>query len=138
MYFCKCTSDRLYDFSNVTVCDHSWGAVEEYDAVCAKSEVRVRVETEEDRREILAGGMPFKKFSGRVLRNDVPRFGLLRNDKLVPGPQVADVAAFEAYDVPFTCVFWRCGMDRRGRILDRVRWRNPISAKAQAWNPKYI
>ena len=53
---------------------------------------------------------------GRVLRSNLPQFGLNVGDRLEPSTRagaLTDVASFETTPVPFVCVFWRGAAEER-------------------------
>lgn len=60
------------------------------------------------------------QYSGRALTNRVPELGLAKGNRLMPCPDMQDVANFEYKSAPFEAVFWV------GGIHDRLLHDNPL------------
>ena len=97
--------------------------MDDYEAACARCEIVLHL-TQNYHAQIMAAGFKYDKTDasrGRALLVGVPRFGLLRGDRLEPSPELPDVDKFEQLsEFPVRVVFWRRGSETR------ARHRNPL------------
>ena len=102
----------------------------DYFAACDRCEIVIWM-SEEDRQLVLHEGVlrydrrPSGSH-GRTLQHDVPSLNLMRDDRLEPSPELADVGKFETIDLssPVRIVWWRPSRE------SLARHRNPLFSMA--------
>ena len=75
----------------------------------------VLVTSSEMRSHIYQNLVYKKKTRGRTLRRSLENYGLHKNSRLMPTPEMPDVGTFETMDVPFSTSWWVGPED--GRLL---------------------
>ena len=99
------------------------------------------IENEDDRNLILIdGGLMFDpdRKLGRILQDDVAKFGLKANDRLDPNSDLRNVGKFETAPLPMRVTFWRTHVDASRRLADPVLRRNPLFCRALHITPQSV
>ena len=95
----------------------------DYEKVCSDCEIWVRLDTQDDVRE-LAASLSFDKRpkggQGRCLDRDIPKWGLVKMDRLEPCDYLQDIGALSLIAVPNYVLFWRVSKE------EGVKHRNPL------------
>ena len=111
-FCCVAFGQSMFDVEGVSLASLTWRKTrdEDYSTACTRCEHWVQLEHEADRMELVrllnydrrqAGA------HGRALTQDVPKFGLLAQDRLEPCPDLPDVGKLETVGLPTRICFWR-------------------------------
>eukprot|EP00959_Pyramimonas_sp_CCMP1952_P338687 7092581-Pyramimonas_sp.AAC.1 len=143
--FCRCSKNTMHNYDAVTMRGHAWGEPVDYDEACRKCEIKVRVFTQADKLEIIAGGAlhfsEHQKRPGYILAHPVPRFRLEAHDRLEPSLQLLDIEKFEEAPIPhggLEVTFWRSHRDKKQRVLDTVHRRSPLFTPEVGITPQTV
>ena len=106
----------------------------EYAAACARAEIRVTVRNAAELVSITRQLTWDKseKGQGRILRDDIPRWRLLKGDRLEPSPTLLDIDLLESvteFGGGYTIVFWR------QTLATAVKRRNPLFCEELGISP---
>eukprot|EP00959_Pyramimonas_sp_CCMP1952_P455671 9471915-Pyramimonas_sp.AAC.1 len=143
--FCRASRDELYNFSHLTLTTHEWGTYGpgSYEASCEAREIRVTLRTEADRVALLRHlewDKSKQRIGGRACKDECPRFGLQKKDRLEPSGELPDVGLLSTTPIPahgLNLIFWR-----RAYIAtapsDPVHRRNPLLSSAVIGNVRSV
>ena len=121
---CDCTKAEMFSVRNYGPLglQHRVASLARYEAACAACEINVLVRPEHYNR--LRAAMVYDSrphgFRGRILSQDFPPYGLLKNDRLEPMPLRPDPGSFDVASPPVPTLWWRSSRD------SAVRRRNPL------------
>ena len=116
-YCCDCPRHELSSIHNITLDHGPWRtwSDDDYLQEVARCLITVSVTSLRDRQLIFQSIKNNFANRGRTITRDLPRFNLMRGDRMEPSDAVWDVFQFETLTPPFDVVFWR--MTSRDRIL---------------------
>lgn len=94
----------------------------DYDEACKRCEINVCLDAA-GKREVLRSLRYDKRdhgSRGRALTRNIPRFGLLADDRLEPSERLRDVGNLENLETPVRVTFWRCSQETLARHRNRL------------------
>ena len=113
--FCTTSKSELGQYEGVSIDDAPWSDYtrDNYDNEIAGCTINVKIQTLHDRYLISqALKYDYNKF-GRALHTNLPRFSLLKGDRLEPSEQFIDIGELESHAVPVDVCFLRCTKNTR-------------------------